>query len=306
MECGGRAQRRRRFERAQSGDGLKPKRRRRFERAQSGDGLKPKRRRRCALPPHSIYHVYTVAIPGLLAGEVDQDLAMAQGDQVRAAVAVEVNHVQLARLGRAHRGAARAQEQQPNQEPTQVPPGSEATQPGGETAPPGHVYFYLDGELAQVEREITGGGQMVEFAILELLKGPTEEEKAAGYVTYIPEGTKLMYTTIKQDRSEFSLNLSRELMKLAGDEESSVKAMKQIAKTVQDVSGIQSVGITVAADAMGGQPEDAYEALGVSRSEITGTSGGEEPQTGGSKTGLVRSEERRVGKECRSRWSPYH
>ena len=23
-------------------------------------------------------------------------------------------------------------------------------------------------------------------------------------------------------------------------------------------------------------------------------------------TGLVRSEERRVGKECRSRWSPYH
>ena len=23
-------------------------------------------------------------------------------------------------------------------------------------------------------------------------------------------------------------------------------------------------------------------------------------------TGIVRSEERRVGKECRSRWSPYH
>ena len=23
-------------------------------------------------------------------------------------------------------------------------------------------------------------------------------------------------------------------------------------------------------------------------------------------TGLIRSEERRVGKECRSRWSPYH
>ena len=23
-------------------------------------------------------------------------------------------------------------------------------------------------------------------------------------------------------------------------------------------------------------------------------------------TGLTRSEERRVGKECRSRWSPYH
>ena len=27
---------------------------------------------------------------------------------------------------------------------------------------------------------------------------------------------------------------------------------------------------------------------------------------GGSGSGLLRSEERRVGKECRSRWSPYH
>ena len=27
---------------------------------------------------------------------------------------------------------------------------------------------------------------------------------------------------------------------------------------------------------------------------------------GGSDPGKIRSEERRVGKECRSRWSPYH
>ena len=26
----------------------------------------------------------------------------------------------------------------------------------------------------------------------------------------------------------------------------------------------------------------------------------------GEKVGIIRSEERRVGKECRSRWSPYH
>ena len=26
----------------------------------------------------------------------------------------------------------------------------------------------------------------------------------------------------------------------------------------------------------------------------------------GAKIGIIRSEERRVGKECRSRWSPYH
>ncbi len=184
-------------------------------------------------------------------------------------------------------GVAYAQEQPPIPEPAQGQGGPEVTQPGGETAPPGHVYFYRDDEPAQVEREITGGGQMVEFAILELLKGPTEEEKAAGYVTFIPEGTKLQYTTIKQDRSEFSLNLSHELMQLAGDEEASRKAMTQIVRTVQDVSGIQNVGVTVAGDAAGGQPRDAYEALGVSRSEITGTSGEDEDGGGGGKTGLI-------------------
>src|ERR1041385_1967004 len=34
--------------------------------------------------------------------------------------------------------------------------------------------------------------------------------------------------------------------------------------------------------------------------------GFEQHQTGSSTSGLQRSEERRVGKECRSRWSPYH
>ena len=29
-------------------------------------------------------------------------------------------------------------------------------------------------------------------------------------------------------------------------------------------------------------------------------------ETGGEAKSVVRSEERRVGKECRSRWSPYH
>src|ERR1041385_6434032 len=39
---------------------------------------------------------------------------------------------------------------------------------------------------------------------------------------------------------------------------------------------------------------DAQLAVDVSRSAMSG------------EAGLLRSEERRVGKECRSRWSPYH
>ena len=42
------------------------------------------------------------------------------------------------------------------------------------------------------------------------------------------------------------------------------------------------------------QEELAYQ-LNVSRQTVTKW-----------ETGTIRSEERRVGKECRSRWSPYH
>ena len=38
----------------------------------------------------------------------------------------------------------------------------------------------------------------------------------------------------------------------------------------------------------------------------TGTGSAKNIKTGLDLSGGVRSEERRVGKECRSRWSPYH
>lgn len=174
----------------------------------------------------------------------------------------------LALLG----GAALAQEQTPG-ETTETPGGTTVTPgetteipPGGTTtAPPGHVYFYLNGELTPVEREITGGGQMNEFAAMELLKGPTEEEKAAGYVTYIPEGVSFMSSTIKNDRSEYTANLSRELLELSGDPDAAAKALAQIEKTLQDVSGIERINITVPAEETGPGTLDAYEALGVPR-----------------------------------------
>lgn len=171
---------------------------------------------------------------------------------------------------------AYAQEEQPT-----------PTEEEGATTP-SYVFLYKDGELAQVERDITGGNQMVEFAVLELLKGPSEEEVAAGYVTYIPEGVKLQYTTVKQDRSEFGVNLSREFMELSGDKDSSLKALAQIVKTIQEISGIQSVGVTVAGEAMGDPPVDAYEALGVSAEEVESEISGIEPQADeSSNTGLV-------------------
>ena len=172
-------------------------------------------------------------------------------------------------------GAAYAQEQTPT-EPTE----------GETTQTPGGIYLYKDGELVLVTRDIAGGNQMVEFALIELLKGPTEEEKAEGYETFLPEGVKLQYTTVKQDHSEFSVNLSRELLELSGDEDASTAALTQIVKTAQEVSGIENIGITVAGEAMGDQPQDAFEALGVAKSE-TGTAGSASETESESEGGLL-------------------
>ena len=45
-----------------------------------------------------------------------------------------------------------------------------------------------------------------------------------------------------------------------------------------------------------------YEAVGKESLERVGSA----DEEGIQRRGVVRSEERRVGKECRSRWSPYH
>ncbi len=177
-------------------------------------------------------------------------------------------------------GAAWAQEQ-----PPVAPPGGET---GEEAAATGQVYCYLDGQLAPVPRDIAAGGQTLEFAVMELLNGPSEEERQAGYVTYIPEGVKLQFTTIKQDRSEYTINLSRELLALSGDRSSAVKALAQLVKTVREAGGIPKVGVTVASEELSGMPEDAFAALGVSAEEVEREVSGEEPpSSSGSRTGLV-------------------
>lgn len=123
------------------------------------------------------------------------------------------------------------------------------------------VFFYRGDELVAVEREIPAGGQMVEFTILELLKGPTEEEKARGLTTDIPDGVKMYYTSRSNDGKEFGVNLSRELLSLKGDPKKAERALTQLERTIREASGAEKVEITVAPEAAGSPPEDAYSAL---------------------------------------------
>jgi hypothetical protein len=178
-------------------------------------------------------------------------------------------------------GVAYAQEQPiPVQTGEQTTPDQQGT---GEQTASGQVFFYLNGELAGVDREVAGGGQTAEFGMIELLKGPNEEEKAAGYITYIPEGTKLQYSTIKMDNSEYDVNISGELLQLSGDKDKAAKALAQIEKTLQGLTNIQSIGITIAAEGAGSEPQDAYVALGITKK--SGQDAGS--SSGGSNTGLI-------------------
>lgn len=134
------------------------------------------------------------------------------------------------------------------------------------------VFFYRGDELVGVEREIPAGGQMVEFTILELLKGPTDDERASGLSTEIPEGVKMYYTSRSNDGKEFGVNLSRELLSLQGDQKRAQRALAQLERTIREASGAEKVEITVASDAAGSPPEDAYQALGVGAAREKGKS----------------------------------
>ena len=143
-------------------------------------------------------------------------------------------------------GAALAQETPPD---GQVPPGGTGTeQPTQTQQTPIMVYFFKDGELVGVAREIPGGGQMVEFTVNDLLKGPSEEEKAEGYTSYLPEGLKLLYSTKSMTGNAFSVNLSSELMSLKDTPEQAKMAMQQLVQTLKEAARTEEIKVTVDVD----------------------------------------------------------
>jgi hypothetical protein len=159
-------------------------------------------------------------------------------------------------------GAALAQETPADgQTPSGGTTGTE--QPTQTQQTPIMVYFFKDGELVGVAREIPGGGQMVEFTVNDLLKGPSEEEQAEGYTSYLPEGLKLLYSTKSMSGNAFSVNLSSELMSLKDTPEQAQMAMQQLVQTLKEAAHTEEIKVTVDVDEAN-RGVDAFEALGVS------------------------------------------
>jgi spore germination protein GerM len=162
-------------------------------------------------------------------------------------------------------GLALAQETPTGDQP---PTGQTTTPPTGQTqASPLQIYFFQNGELVGVTRDVPGGGQMVEFTVNELFKGPSEDEVAQGFSTFVPAGLKLLYSTKSMTGNDYSVNLSSELMALKDTPEQAKMAMQQIVSTLKDAAKTDSIKVTVDQDESN-RGVDAITALGLNPKDL--------------------------------------
>lgn len=102
------------------------------------------------------------------------------------------------------------------------------------------VRFYLDDQLSVVQRSVPAGSEPIESAIRQLVAGPTDVERALGYTSVIPAGTKVETLIVKPDSVEVSL--SAEVLK--DFEEYKLEAIfKQFSVTLGDFPKITRIAL---------------------------------------------------------------
>lgn len=115
-----------------------------------------------------------------------------------------------------------------------------------EQAPQGDspkVFFYRGDELVGVDRPF--GEQFGEEMVLELAKGPTDEEKAQGLSTALPDGVRLMYSTKSMASATFSVTVSSELMQLKDDPVKAERAMAQFRRTLGQIAKPENISVSI-------------------------------------------------------------
>lgn len=143
-----------------------------------------------------------------------------------------------------------------------LPPGQQAPIAADEVA----VFFSkYQGNQSIVEAVIrkipeTAKAEPLKFALTELLKGPTPEEKTQGFYTEIPKGTQLLAVT--QDPKGLTINLSSPFA-TGGGSTSVTQRLEELKRTVKAIDTQRE--ITVQVD---GKP---LELLGGEGLEVPGT-----------------------------------
>lgn len=100
----------------------------------------------------------------------------------------------------------------------------------------------------------------LKFALTELLKGPSPEEKSQGFYSEIPAGTKLL--GVNQDQKNTTVDLSRQFA-TGGGSTSMTQRLEELKRTVKAVDSKHPVKIAVE-----GKP---LETLGGEGLEVPGT-----------------------------------
>jgi len=102
-----------------------------------------------------------------------------------------------------------------------------------------------------VEREIPKTTAVARASLEELFKGPTEAEKAAGYFSAIPGGSKLNYLTITNGEAKADFNTTIES---GGGSCSMAARTAQIRETIKQFSTVKTVKLSVE-----GRTEDIFQ-----------------------------------------------
>lgn len=82
----------------------------------------------------------------------------------------------------------------------------------------------------------------LEFAIQELLKGPTPEEKSQGFYSEIPAGTSLI--GLNQNKDTITINLSKQFT-VGGGSTSMTQRLEQVKQTAYSVDNSHQVALAV-------------------------------------------------------------
>lgn len=109
--------------------------------------------------------------------------------------------------------------------------------------PKASIYFFKNNTFVPVARFIPKNANPLFFVTEELLRGPSEKEREAGYFTEIPAGTKLRH--IHRQKNTIMADFSKELEEYGGGAAKVQGLLAQIVYTLTDISGAKNVQILV-------------------------------------------------------------
>lgn len=105
------------------------------------------------------------------------------------------------------------------------------------------VYFYVGEELRPAARTLPEGKTRPAFAVDQLLRGPSKEERGKGFFTQIPDGTKMRGLFVEEGVA--FLDLNKRVGEYGGGTSNIEAIIAQFVYTLTDIPGIREVGFLI-------------------------------------------------------------